>query len=106
MSEDTPQVRVTITAHRTDADQYHCWVQNADAVPDAFFDEIERVEGEYFGADRKANEIVTEHLPVEGNYEHSPIEIGEVICNSEGDIIDIHIDLETAKDQLQSHGYL
>lgn len=98
--------KFTLTAHRTDSDQYHCWVSDEERVPEIFFEEIERIEAKFFQTDRQDNRMVTDHLPVEGDYSHPPIDVGEVVFNSDGEIIDIQIDLESAKDQLYSRGYL
>jgi len=48
--------------------------------------------------------IITDHLPVEGDYSHPPIDVGEVVFNSNDELVNIQIDLEGAKDQLHSRG--
>ena len=106
MSNKVSKQKFTLTAHRTDSDQYHCWVSDEEGVPEIFFEELERIEAKFFQADRQDGGMVTDHLPVEGDYSHPPIDVGEVVFNSNDEIIDTQIDLEDAKNQLQSRGYL
>lgn len=106
MSNKVSKQKFTLTAHRTDSDQYHCWVSDEEGVPEIFFEELERIEAKFFQADRQDGRMVTDHLPVEGDYSHSPIDVGDVVFNSNDEIVDIQIDLEDAKNQLQSRGYL
>ena len=106
MSNKVSKQKFTLTAHRTDSDQYHCWVSDEEGVPEIFFEELERIEAKFFQADRQYGGMVTDHLPVEGDYSHPPIDVGEVVFNSNDELVDIQIDLENAKNQLQSRGYL
>ncbi|WP_152418389.1 hypothetical protein [Halorubrum aidingense] len=106
MSNKKSKQKFTVTAHRTDSDQYHCWVSDEEGVPEIFFEELERIEAKFFEADRQDDGVITDHLPVEGDYSHPPIDVGEVVFNSNDEIVDIQIDLEDAKNQLQSRGYL
>ena len=94
-----------ITVHKVGTDQYHCWFENDDNLPEEVEDILEDIEAELFTKERMSDYNIIGNLPIEGEYTHDAIKIGEVRRLADGPAIEFNLDLEHGYEQLKEYGY-
>lgn len=94
-----------ITAHKANEEQYYCWFESDENLPEEVEDLIEDIEALFFKKDRARNGDITQNLPIEGEYSHDPITIGVVKFQSATSTPKFELDIETGYKQLDEYGY-
>lgn len=94
-----------ITVHKVDTGQYHCWFENDDKIPGEVEKAIEGIEAEFFTEERAADYDIIDNLPIEAEYTHDAIKIGEVRRLPDEPALEFELDLEHGYEQLKEHGY-